>query len=254
MTILLVDAGNSRLKWSELDAAGNTSVQQALAYGERPALAVFLQLLETYPQVTRITLVHVLTHLFNDSVQAVCAERGIQLYIARSVAQAYGITSGYQNPTVLGADRFVGLIAAHHLVAKKACVVIDCGTAITIDALDCAGKHWGGVILPGLQLSAEALIARAQNRLSLSFDEPTVFADATSRAIGGGCLFGVVGAIEGICARMQHSFSTAVEYVLTGGDAERLRQWLSFECWLVPDLLMQGLRYITEQETACTQC
>ena len=94
MTILLVDAGNSRLKWAELDAAGNASVQQALAYGERPALAAFLDLLDRYPCATHITLVHVLSSLFDDSVMAACQERAIGLHIARSAAQAYGVVSG----------------------------------------------------------------------------------------------------------------------------------------------------------------
>lgn len=253
MTILLVDAGNSRLKWSVLDAAGNTSVQQAQAYAGRPALAAFLDLLDTYPEVTHITLVHVLTTLFADTVEETCAQRGISLHIARSAAKAYGITSGYQLPQTLGADRFVGLVAAHHLVERKACIVVDCGTAVTVDAVEKDGRHLGGLILPGLQLSADALIARAQNRLSLSFEHPTIFADGTSRAIGGGCLFGLVGAIEGICARMQHAMSTPLVRILTGGDAEHLRPWLQGNCLIIPDLLMQGLRRITEQE-ACIHC
>ena len=105
------------------------------------------------------------------------------------------------------------------------------------------------MILPGLQLSADALIARAQNRLSLSFEHPTIFADGTARAIGGGCLFGLIGAIEGICTRMQHAMSTPPTRVMTGGDAEHLRPWLSADCIVQPDLLMRGLHYITEQQT-----
>jgi len=253
VTILLVDAGNSRLKWSELDASGGISAQQALAYAERPALAVFLDLLDVYPAVQHITLVHVLTHLFDDSVQEVCAERGIGLHVVRSVESAYGITSGYQNPVSLGADRFVGLVAGHRLAGRQACIVVDCGTAVTIDAVEQDGQHLGGLILPGLQLSADALIARAQNRLSLSFDQPTIFADATSRAIGGGCLFGLIGAIEGICKRMQHAMTSMPLRVLTGGDAEHLRPWLPGDCLVQPDLLMRGLHYITEEE-ACIRC
>ena len=65
MTILLVDAGNSRLKWSELSVTGVLSTQYAQAYADRPALAAFIDLLESYPNVTHITLVHVLTHLLN---------------------------------------------------------------------------------------------------------------------------------------------------------------------------------------------
>lgn len=246
--VLLVDAGNSRLKWSELDAAGNLSAQQALAYDGRPALAVFLGLLDTLPNIRRITLVHVLTHLFVESVQEACAQRQLHLHIARSVDKAYGITSGYQQPHTLGADRFVGLVAGHQLAGTRACLLIDCGTAVTIDAVANDGQHLGGVILPGLQLSADALISRAQNRLSLSFEQPDIFADGTARAIGSGCLFGLVGAIEGICARMQASMSTPLVRILTGGDAEHLYPWLSGDYRVQPDLLMQGLRYITEQE------
>lgn len=251
--VLLVDAGNSRLKWSTLDAAGNLSTQQALAYGDRPALASFLDLLDAYPNVRRMTLVHVLTQLFADSVQEACAQRGVHLHSVRSVACAYGITNGYQNPVALGADRFVGLVAAHRQAAGLASIVIDCGTAITLDAVESDGRHLGGLILPGLQLSADALIARAQGRLSLSFEHPSVFADSTSIAIGSGCLFGVVGAIEGICTRMQHRLSAPVLRVLTGGDAEHLRSWLPGDYHVQPDLLMHGLGYITEQ-AACTSC
>jgi type III pantothenate kinase len=253
MTILLVDAGNSRLKWSELDAAGKVSSQQALAYGDRPALASLLDLLDAYPRTQGITLVHVLTTLFEGSVETVCAERGIRLHIARSAACAYGITSGYQRPQTLGADRFVGLIAAHHLAQGKACIVVDCGTATTVDALEKDGRHRGGLILPGLQLAADALIARAQNPLSLSFGHPDVFADETSRAIGSGCLFGLVGAIEGIVARMQQAIPTPLVRILTGGDAQQLRQWLPDDYHIVPDLLMQGLRHIALEEI-CIGC
>lgn len=251
--VLLVDAGNSRLKWSELDAAGNVSAQQARAYAGRPALAVFIDLLDDYPEVEHITLVHVLTHLFDDSVREACAQRGVSLHVVRSVASAYGITSGYQNPNALGADRFVGLVAGHRLAAGRPCLVIDCGTAITVDAVEGDGRHLGGLILPGLQLSAEALIARAQGRLSLSFEQPGIFADGTARAIGSGCLFGLVGAIEGICARMQQAMSAPPLRVVTGGDAAHLRQWLQGDYLLQPDLLMYGLCHITGQE-ACTSC
>lgn len=253
MTTLLVDAGNSRLKWAELDAAGGFSAQQALAYAGRPALESFINLLDSYSEVRHVTLVHVLTHLFEESVVETCAERGIHLQIARSAASAYGITSGYQAPQALGADRFVGLVAAHYLVDRKACIVIDCGTAVTIDAVEKNGHHLGGLIMPGLQLSADALIARAQNPLSLSFEHPTIFADGTARAIGGGCLFGLVGAIEGICQRMQHAMSAPLVRILTGGDAEHLRPWMPGDCLIIPDLLMQGLRYMTEQK-ACIRC
>ena len=243
MTILLVDAGNSRLKWSELSASGVLSTQSAQAYADRPALAAFIDLLERYPNAT---------HLFAESVQALCAERGIALHLVRSQAQGYGIQSGYREPTRLGTDRFVGLVAAHQLAKPQACIVIDCGTAVTLDAIDAQGKHLGGVIFPGLQLSADALIARAQGKLSVAFDEDmSVLADHTSQAIGSGCLFALVGAIEGISARMQTALTQPAKRILTGGDATNLQPWLQGAYQIETDLLMQGLRYIT-LEDACT--
>ena len=95
MTILLVDAGNSRLKWAELDATtGSMSAQQAQAYGKCPAVDVFIGLLDRYPQVRQVTLVHVLAADFVQGIEAVCVQRHIYLTVVRSTEQAYGITSG----------------------------------------------------------------------------------------------------------------------------------------------------------------
>ncbi|MFN3786669.1 MAG: type III pantothenate kinase, partial [Thiothrix sp.] len=129
---------------------------------------------------------------------------------------------------------------------------IDCGTAITLDALEADGRHLGGVILPGLQVAANALLTRAQGQLSLSFDNPNVLADSTARAIGSGCFFGLAGAIEGICTRMQHSLSTVPLRILSGGDAVRLSTELQGQYCVQPDLLMHGLRMIAEQTPCCT--
>lgn len=253
MTILLVDAGNSRLKFSCINAAGEMPATQAYAYAKRPALEVFAGLLDEYPQLERLTLVHVLTPVFEDAVQAMCRQRAISLHCVRSLAQGYGVTSGYRNPAALGADRFVGLVAAHHQFVGRACLVIDCGTAVTVDAMDAHGRHQGGLILPGLQLAADALLARAQKRMPCTWDAPAVFAADTAEAVGGGCLFGLAGAIEGICERMQASLPVTPLRLLTGGDAERLHPHLRGEYRLCPELLMQGLQVITEQET-CTSC
>lgn len=250
--MLLVDAGNSRLKWAELDGAGKLSAQQARAYADNPALAVLLELLNNHPTAQQLVLVHVLTQLFEGSVQAACAERGIHLHVVRSLAHGYGIHNGYQYPASLGADRFVSLVAGKRLAKNRPCIVIDCGTAITLDALEADGKHLGGVILPGLQLAADALLARAQRQLSLSFANPNVFADGTAQAIGSGCFFGLAGAIDGICTRMQHTLSAAPLRILTGGDAARLSTALSGEYSVQPDLLMHGLRIIAEQTPCCT--
>lgn len=251
MTSLLVDAGNTRLKYAKLNASGEIIARQAIAYGERPAIEVLVELLDAFPRLECLTLVHVLNTLFDTALQAICLEREIHLHIVRSPVSAYGVSVAYPNPAALGADRFVGLVAAYHQAHNQPCIVIDCGTAITVDALDMDGQHLGGVILPGLKLAADTLVARAQKRLSYSLQQPKLFASDTPQAIGGGCLYGTVGAIEGIVRRMQQRLATPACCILTGGDAEYLHRYLHGEYLLQPELLIQGLHCIAEWET-CT--
>ena len=254
MTTLLIDAGNSRLKWASLDV-GQRSPQQALAYGNHSPPAGALQHLQTLlsqQTVEHIILVHVLGSAFTEALTAFCAQVAVRLSLVQSDAGTYGIEVAYPNPAHFGADRFVGLLAARKLLGAQAVIMIDCGTAVTIDALQADGKHLGGLILPGLQLLSDSLIRRTQaaHMSATPFDDPQVFNDNTLQAMGSGCLFSLVGALEGICARMQAQMSESAQVLLCGGDTELLSKHLRLEHQAYPDALMDGLQYVAEQE-AC---
>lgn len=254
MTILLIDAGNSRLKWASF-SKGQRSPQYALTYGGYSPQAGALQHLQTLlsqQSVERIILVHVLGAAFTEALEAFCAQQAVGLNVVQSRAGVYGLELAYPNPAQFGADRFVGLLAARKLLGAHAAMLIDCGTAVTIDALQADGKHLGGVILPGLQLLSDALIRRTQatHMSATPFENPKVFNDNTLEGMGSGCLFSLVGAVEGICTRMQEQMTEPAQILLCGGDAELLTHHLRLAHLAYPEALMEGLVYVAEQE-AC---
>ena len=157
---LVLDLGNSRCKWALADAgqepAGLTP-GGALAYGEDFARALdnsFRAL--PRPEHAAAVCVAASAHLQTLALW-VRSHWGLELQPIVTRAAQLGVTNSYKNPASLGADRWAALIAARARSPGAACVV-DCGTALTIDALDANGVYRGGVILPGLALMRAALL------------------------------------------------------------------------------------------------
>lgn len=248
MTTLLIDAGNTRLKWSYIGSQGERMVSQYVDYARGQLDTCLLYLLKDLPVVQRIILVHVLGKEVEQPLEVLADQQGISLHFIRSQQQAYGVQVAYPDPSRLGADRFVAMVAAKRLFPTQACIVVDAGTAVTIDALDSTGKHYGGLILTGLRLSGESLIARskAAHMNQLVLDDIQLFASDTLQAIGSGSVFGLAGSIDGICSKMSRQFEQPVNLILTGGDAAFLQPYLINNYNLQPDLVMQGLQYMAE--------
>jgi type III pantothenate kinase len=231
---LLVDMGNSRLKWAIFD-------NQYLTTGKP------LQ----NEQVCEQALLELWQHLNPQQLAIVCvtANQRLELVIAvalslwsdikitriSSQAQGFGITNAYRHPEKLGADRWVALCAVRHFYSLPACV-IDCGTAITVDLVNGEGQHLGGFITPGLTLMKKSL-AVGTDALPFNNDyyrlEPANF---TEGAIYSGTLLAVVGMIEKILASQ-----TSMEVILTGGDAGLIASYLNVSCALDSDLVLRGL-------------
>ena len=262
--MLLVDAGNSRIKWSLLHK-GKRSKQFAQDYTQESADIILLGLLQTRLKQTKtekcirhIVLVSVLADNFMRNVEKHCQALNISLHIIRSEAEAYGVRNAYENATRLGADRFVGLITAHHLMPNQHCIIVSCGTAITIDAMTATGQHLGGLILPGLQSFSDSLIKKSALLDTPNTSKVTLFAKNTTDAISSGNIYGLVDAINGISSRMKGKLlkinniggktkkMTSVQTILCGGDAKLIHQYLSASTQREDDWLMQGLQFIAE--------
>lgn len=158
-------------------------------------------------------------------------------------AQACGVRNAYHEPKKLGVDRWAALIGARHLAPGPACV-IDCGTAITIDALAEDGRHLGGLIIPGLALMARSLIDRAPDIHEPSPNTPgevALFARDTDNAVTGGALYAAVSLLDRAVADVAAELGPRLTVIITGGDGERIAKLLRCQALVEPQLVLKGL-------------
>ena len=157
-----------------------------------------------------------------------------------------GVRICLDNPREAGADRIVNAAAAHTLYGGPL-IVIDFGTATTLDAVSDEGDYLGGAIAPGISISAEALFEHAAKlpRVEL-IKPPKAIGRGTIAAMQSGIIFGYVGLIEGIVARMKKELGSDVKVIATGGLADVISSETDIIDALEPDITLKGLRLIYE--------
>jgi type III pantothenate kinase len=231
--ILDIDVGNTRLKWLLRDLAGQP-IRRGFADCSQPLQLGFSEVTEAVSRV-RVSSV-------KGNVNAALAELslmswGLQPEFARVVDGAAGLRCGYVNPSLLGIDRWLGVLACWTSINRRA-VVVDAGSALTIDVLD-GSRHQGGYILPGIRLMAKALgIGTWGVQIQDQTFSGVAAGSDTVHAVNNGSLLALVAAVEKIAAMW-----APVEIVLTGGDSGLLRSHLSSGLTVVdvPDLVLDGL-------------
>ena len=191
---------------------------------------------------TKILAVSVLDESFNHALKWwVQSHLRVEIDYIRTQKSSHGVEIAYADPSKLGADRFVALVAAHRHV-KTASIIVDCGTAITIDALSASGQHRGGVILPGLTTMRNSLTGGTARikKLTRASSYP-LFAKNTEDAVLSGTIRAVAATIDRIGADMTLELEEPVTRTLCGGDAQQLAPWLRDTYRIDPALLMKGL-------------
>lgn len=166
---------------------------------------------------------------------------GVRPEFAEATPELAGVTSGYDEPTRLGVDRWLALVAAWN-AARRAVVVVDLGTAATLDFVTADGRHQGGFIVPGLGLMAAAL-ARDTAGVRVAGDLAPDLGPGrnTAQAVRRGSTAMLLDFIEASVGRFADTCGDAPEVFLTGGDAELLAGRLSFGVRVEPDLVLDGL-------------
>jgi type III pantothenate kinase len=156
----------------------------------------------------------------------------------------------YDNPREVGADRIVNAVAAYERW-PQGLIVVDFGTATTFDAVSPKGEYLGGAIAPGIGISMEALFQRASKLPRVAFERPErVVGKTTVSSMQSGIVFGYVGLVDGICARMASEVGFPVKIVATGGLAPLIAN-VSEEIDEVDDqLTLEGLRIIYQRTRA----
>ncbi len=160
-----------------------------------------------------------------------------------------GIKTGmpilYDNPKEVGADRIVNAVAAYKIY-KKPLVVIDFGTATTFDCVSRKGEYIGGVIIPGIEISLEALAEKTAKLPKIELVTPErVIGKSTISAIQSGIIFGYAGMIDAICGKISSEMKEKnIVFIATGGLANVIAKETSYIQDVKPDLTLQGLKLL----------
>ncbi len=156
------------------------------------------------------------------------------------------------NPSEVGADRIVNAVAAYRRY-QSSLVVIDFGTATTFDAVSDKGEYLGGVICPGIMISAEALFRKASKlpRVEIFSPSDKVIGKTTIHCIQSGIIYGYAGLVDGVVKRMRSEMGTDPKVVATGGLSELMSGVTDCIDTVNRDLTLAGLRIISEEMAAC---
>lgn len=246
--MLLVDAGNSRIKWGQAHDQV-ISDYGALEYKDRQIAAVLASAWSGLPPPDRILVVNVAGSSLAESINRYCREhfRRDPEYI-QTAPRACGVTNGYTQPAQLGADRWAAVIGAYHRYGGPACI-ISCGTAITVDTVTRDGQHLGGLIAPGLGVMQRALAATAPVIPKEPSEVVTLYARDTRTAITSGVLYAAAGLLERAVLEIQEQQGAQTKFLLTGGDAERMQSIVRGRFTLAPYLVLEGLAVLAGQQT-----
>ena len=235
---LLIDHGNSRIKWA-MAGAQNWSVGEAIDYrGEETNFGPWAEL--GAPQ--RIVISNSAGPAAFAHLENWCQSHWqLKPQLLKAKPAEHGVSNSYPEPETLGSDRWLALIAARQLF-NGPLAVIDCGTAVTVDALSGEGRFLGGVISAGPKISAGALIERAAH---LGCDEMCysgVFNTDTASAVTAGALIFAVGGIEKVLTEFRPELGDGFTVFMTGGWAQTFGPLMSTEVTVYPDLVLQGIQ------------
>ncbi len=243
---LLIDIGNSRLKWAWSD--DSTWQTGAIVIDSKPAMVLMASVGEPHGVPQKVGVVSVASQEFFDGViHFIQSQWGTEPVIMESVAEQAGVRNGYKDPKQLGNDRWAALVAARAETSLPVCV-IGCGTAITIDAMNEHGGFIGGTIFPGLELLRQSLHRGTAGIESMRGSDKSCQATSTADAVIGGTLFGMAGAINKIVAEHHRVLGNNCMNILTGGSAEAVSSLLDFPVHPFPDLVLQGVKRMVEAQ------
>lgn len=252
MDLLLIDIGNTHLKWAQ-EQAGEFHYGGQVKSTENDVNLLFKNVFsEMTPD--RVILANVAKAALGEQIDKLTsAAWQIQAEEMISSNRACGVTNAYAKPATLGIDRWAAMVAAFAW-AKSAVCVVDCGTALTIDVVDATGLHVGGLILPGYHLMQQAILQKGE-KVQESFEADTTtggirFGQSTGSCVQQGSLLAARAVIEQAQVLAEEQLGSQPQIILTGGDTQTIQSRLSIEVHYEPCLVLQGLALLAQNAEA----
>lgn len=247
--ILLIDSGNTRIKWALLGENG-IGTQHADTYTGWGTVQLRAKVLAPAGRIDRVVIANVGGERVATLIRGAVLETfGFAPDFMHASAEAGGIRNGYTAPEKLGVDRWAAMIGAHALEPRPACVV-NVGTAMTIDGIDASGLHLGGVIVPGPDLMISSLMRHTSDIAVRAQDGRLgegLFADNTLGAVYQGAVHSLTALVEEARATLLELCGEAPVLLLTGGAADRLERIIAMPVRRIPDLVLQGLAVLAQE-------
>lgn len=248
---LLIDIGNSRIKWCLYDSVENEfGLDGVMFHDKSELLALFSEHWGHLDSPNRVVISNVSGQQLSESINAwVDQAWQIKTEYVKTEAFGFGVSNAYSDCSRLGVDRWMAIIAAWQRFGdeKEAVCVVDCGTATTIDGISASGQHLGGFIIPGYTIMQEMLINNTSDiemasKILPRNALPSInFSNTTEGAVNSGCYLAMISMIDRIVTSMQGDDGKQVNCIITGGNAELIIGQLTEKFEYEPKLVMHGL-------------
>jgi type III pantothenate kinase len=247
---LLVDIGNTRIKWARL--AGESPGRGRAAVNEGWGAADYARhVFSSARGIERVLVASVAGGRVDRALGTAARGAGLACEFVRVPRRGGGVTVGYAEPWRLGVDRFVALVGAHALFEAEPLCVVGAGTALTIDLIGSDGRHRGGVIVPAPALMVDALLTRTHGIRRRARGGGLGGAGFYARSTRDGIVRGSRYAAAALVDRSVEEASEVVGrrplVVLTGGGAGELRTLVRSPSIGVPDLVLRGLAVLARE-------
>lgn len=256
MSYLLIDIGNSYIKYSVYSENILSSVSNIKT-------SLYEQLIDMITigntlTIQKIVLVSVADDILTKNIIVRLSE-----YFKCSVEQvstsesSYGVKCGYTDFKLLGADRWVAIVAGYNFQKKqdviKPVMVVDCGTVITVDVIDSTGQHLGGWMMPGASLMSNSLVNKSAG-INLGINKPVraqselshLFGHSTQECVEMGVSYAEVGFIEQCYIHVRNELNEVPRCIFTGGGATDIIPKLTMTLEYLPNLIFDGLVLYSE--------
>jgi len=255
--LLAIDVGNTNIVLGVFDGA--TLVQswrlQTLRERTSDELGLLVDGLFAHSRIERVQVRGVIVGSVVPPLTGTMRAMAQRYFGVHALNVEPGVNTGmpilYENPAEVGADRIVNAVAAyerHGRDVKRPIIVVDFGTATTLDAISAKGEYLGGAICPGVQISADALFQRAARLPRIEVRKPErVVGRTTVGAMEAGLFFGYVGMVDGLTRRMSAELGGDAITIATGGLAEVITPEIPAIDHVEPDLTLHGLRIVWER-------